>query len=201
VRDADRRAAAKDRDAEPRKIVVACFEYHYNDGTLAFVVERIEYRNPDGSPVLTKDGKPKKRFRQKRPDPDRPGEWIWNVDGVPVVLYRLPELIEAIAAEFFVLIVEGESKVDLLRSWNVPATCCAMGAGKWRDEHSAFLRDAHVMLLPNNDAPGASMPTPSPRRCKELPPRSACSSCRACRRRAMSSTGPRPAAPSSACTS
>jgi predicted P-loop ATPase len=149
------KANGKNSAAEPRKVVVAQFEYHDRDGAVAFAVERMEYRNRDGSPVLNKDGKPKKSFRQKRPDPDRPGEWIYNVDGVPVVLFRLPEVIEAVANEHFVLIAEGERKADfLLASWNVPATTNAGGAGKWRDEHSEFLRGAHVILLPDNDERG-----------------------------------------------
>jgi phage/plasmid primase-like uncharacterized protein len=50
----------KNRTAEADKIVVAQFEYHDRDGAVLFLVERTEYRNRDGSPVLTKDGKPKK---------------------------------------------------------------------------------------------------------------------------------------------
>jgi len=42
----------------------------------------------------------------------------------------------------------------LLWSWNVPATCNAMGAGKWRSEHSGFLHGADVVILPDNDQPG-----------------------------------------------
>src|SRR5262249_22046312 len=68
--------------------------------------------------------------------------------------YRLPELIEAIAAEQTVFIVEGEGKVDLVRAMNVPATCCAMGSGKWLNEHSEFFRGADVVLVPDNDDPG-----------------------------------------------
>ena len=116
--------------------------------------ERIEYRKADGSFVLRKDGKHKKTFRQKRPDPEKPGHWIWDTDGVPIIPYRLPELIEAIANERRIIIVEGEAKVDLLWSWNVPATCCVGGAGKWKAEHSAFLRGADVVILPDNDEPG-----------------------------------------------
>ena len=73
-----------------------------------------EYPNPNGNFVLTKDGKQKKTFRQRRPDPERPGLWIWNVDGVPILPYRLPELIEAMANKRMITIVEGEAKVDLL---------------------------------------------------------------------------------------
>lgn len=145
----------KDRTGtESGKVVAA--EYRYEDaaGSLAFVVERIEYQNPDGSYVLTKEGKRKKSFWQKRPDPDRPDAWLYNVDGVPVLPYRLPQLTEAIGNGHPILIVEGECKVDWLSSWNVPATCNAGGAGKWSAEHAAHLRGADVVILPDNDAAG-----------------------------------------------
>jgi hypothetical protein len=119
----------------------------------SFAVDRIQFQKPDGSFVL-KDGKPDKTFRQRRPDPDHPGKWIHNVDGAPIVPYRLPHVIEAIAAGHPIFIVEGEAKADLLWSWNVAATCCAGGAKKWKPEHSAFLRDADVVLLPDNDGAG-----------------------------------------------
>jgi hypothetical protein len=139
--------------AEPEKIAIAKFRYDDEAGNLLFAVTRAEYQNADGS-FVTKDGKRKKTFHQRRPDPDRPGKWVWNVDGVPIVPYRLPELIEAVGNGHFVVIVEGEAKVDLLRSWNVPATCNAGGAGKWKPEHSAFLQGADVVILPDNDQPG-----------------------------------------------
>ena len=58
-------SAAKPRN-DARKVVVAEFLYHDTDGALAFVVERVEYQNADGSSVL-KDGKCTKTFRQKPP--------------------------------------------------------------------------------------------------------------------------------------
>ena len=106
---------------KPRRIVVAEYPYCDENGAVAFVVERIEYQNPDGS-FVSKDGKRKKTFRQKRPDPDRPGKWIWNVDGVPVVPYRLDEVTGALVFGYRILIVEGEAKADLLSSWNIAAT-------------------------------------------------------------------------------
>jgi phage/plasmid primase-like uncharacterized protein len=136
-----------------REVCTATFTYHDEGGAVLFMVGRLQYRNPDGSFVL-KDGKPKKTFRQKRPDPNRPNQWINNVDGVRIVPYKLPEIIEAAGNEHFIVIVEGEAKADLLWSWNVPATCCAMGAGKWKSEHSAFLRGADVVIVPDNDEPG-----------------------------------------------
>src|SRR5262245_6084913 len=66
------------RVAGIKKIVAAEYAYHTADGAVAFVVERIEYQKADGSFVLA-NGKRKKTFRQKRPDPNNPGKWIWNV--------------------------------------------------------------------------------------------------------------------------
>src|SRR5262249_28061133 len=103
-----------------KTIVVGTFRYHDRDGVLRFVVERIEFRKTDGSFVLTEAGKYKKTFRQKQPDPNRPGHWLPNVDGCPVLPYRLPEVIEAIAAGHRIIVVEGEGKVNLSWSWNVP---------------------------------------------------------------------------------
>jgi DNA primase len=148
------KANGGDRTAEPRKIVAAEFRYENESGEVVFVVERVEYQNADDTYVKTKEGKRRKTFRQKRPDPDRPGQWIWDITGVPAVPYRLPELLEAVAAAHAILIVEGEGKVDLLRSWNVPATCCAGGAKKWRAEHAEHLRGADVVLIPDNDETG-----------------------------------------------
>jgi RecA-family ATPase len=132
----------------PPEVCTAKYDYRDESGALLFQVGRHEQQ------FAINGGKRKKTFRQKRPDPNRPGQWIYNVDGVRVVPYRLPELVEAIASQHPVLIVEGEAKVDLLHSWNIPATCNAAGAGKWKPEHSEFLQDADVIILPDNDDPG-----------------------------------------------
>ena len=138
----------------PKKIVTATFEYRDQSGDIVYVVERVEYQNADGTFVLTEDGKRKKTFRQRRPDPEHPGKWLWNVEGVPVVPYRLPQLMKAIASGRPVLIVEGERKADLLWSWNIAATCNRGGAKKWKPEHAEFLRGADVVLVPDNDNAG-----------------------------------------------
>jgi DNA primase len=124
-------------------------EYVYNDenGKPEFVAARLE----DGT---IKDGKRKKTFKQKRPDPARAGKWINNVEGCRTIPYKLRELIGAIANERPILIVEGEGKVNLLAEWGVAATCNAGGAKKWKAEHAAFLKDADVILVPDNDNVG-----------------------------------------------
>jgi putative DNA primase/helicase len=94
-----------------------------------------------------------KAFRQRQPDGK--GGYEWNAKGVPLLPYRLPELIEAVAAERPVFILEGEKDVDAARAIGVPATCNAGGAGKWRREHARYLRNAEVVIVPDNDPAGA----------------------------------------------
>jgi putative DNA primase/helicase len=140
--------------AAPKKVVAERFDYHDETGTLLYQIERVEFRNPDGSFVLADGGKRKKTFRQRRPDPDRPGQWLWNLDGVAPVPYRLPELIDSLDGDHLIIIAEGERKVDFLRGWGFAATCNSGGSKKWRAEHSAFLRGANVVILPDKDPPG-----------------------------------------------
>src|SRR5262249_38903789 len=68
-----------------------------------------------------------KGFKQRRPNGK--GDWIWKLGDVRRVLYRLPELLESLANQHPVFIVEGERDADRLWSLNVPATTCPQGAG------------------------------------------------------------------------
>ncbi|MCC6778527.1 MAG: hypothetical protein IT537_18170 [Hyphomicrobiales bacterium] len=72
----------------------------------------------------------------------------------------MPELLEDLAAERVVLIVEGEKDVDSLRAIRVPASCNPDGASepgkkpKWRLEHSEALRGADLIVIPDHDPSG-----------------------------------------------
>ena len=115
--------------------VVAEHEYRDEDGALRYVVER---RAP-------------KAFLQRRPDGR--GGWIWNLDGVRRVLYRLPEL----AGQQTVYVVEGKRDAEALAALGIPATTNAGGAGKWTDDYTAQLTAAgveRVVILPDNDRAG-----------------------------------------------
>jgi hypothetical protein len=150
----DHRAKTK-RDIPPsaKPVLVESYPYHDEDGEIVVVVDRYEYQIPNGS-FFIKHGKRHKTFKQRRPDPDRPGAWIEDADGVPVVPYRLIELIEAVANDHPIIVVEGERKVDLLAGWNVPATCCRGGSKNWKPENASFLAGAGVIILPDNDERG-----------------------------------------------
>ncbi|UCH00677.1 MAG: AAA family ATPase [Deltaproteobacteria bacterium] len=89
-----------------------------------------------------------KDFRQRRPD-GKDG-WIWNLNGIQRVLYRLPEVLKA--KEVF--IVEGEKDADTLVDLELTATTCPMGAKKWRPEYNESLKGKDIVLIPDNDNEG-----------------------------------------------
>ena len=116
--------------------IVATYDYVDENGTLLFQVTR---HDP-------------KTFRQRRPNGQ--GGWVWSLNGVRRVVYRLPEATETIANERLITIPEGEKDVDALWRIGVPATCNPMGAGKWSDELTPTFAGADVCLIADNDAPG-----------------------------------------------
>jgi DNA-binding MarR family transcriptional regulator len=120
----------------PERTIDKTYDYLDEAGQLLFQVVRFE----------------QKGFSQRRPDGK--GGWIYNLEGVQRVPYRLPELIEALANDRPVFVVEGEKDCDALWSLGIPATCNPHGAGKWRDEYSQHFQGATAYVLPDNDEPG-----------------------------------------------
>ena len=142
------------KDTAAKQVIAATFDgYTDENGVIIYAVDRLEYQNADGSFVL-KDGKRKKSFRQRRPDPDRSGAWIYNLDDVTRVPYRLPELIETVAAGRLIYVVEGEACVEALRDIGIAATTNNGGAGKWEPAFNEYLNGADVVLLPDADEAG-----------------------------------------------
>jgi putative DNA primase/helicase len=126
---------------ERKPVVLATYRYENENRELLYEVMRME---PKG-------------FRQRCPDGQ--GSWKYKLDGVRRVLYRLPELREAIAADPSVRIViaEGEKDVNTLVALGIVATCSPQGAGKWADEYAAQLQGARaVTIIADRDTPGYS---------------------------------------------
>ena len=71
----------------------------------------------------------------------------------PHVLFRLPELIEAVAQERPVFVVEGEKGANAAVKLGVPATCSG-GTNSWRSKFAGHFKDATVIILPDNDEAG-----------------------------------------------
>lgn len=100
--------------------------------------------------------RPGKRFSQRRPDHDRPGEYLANLDGVERVPYRWPALFVAAQRGQTVFVVEGEKDADRLGELNLTATTSAQGASwEWPDDWAEHFRGAgQVVVIADNDAPG-----------------------------------------------
>lgn len=96
---------------------------------------------------------PGKKFSQRRPDGN--GGYLYNLNGTPRVLYRLPALLAAVQAGKPVFVTEGEKDADRLREMGLCATTSPGGANKWRGEYAPYFSGASsVIILPDNDAPG-----------------------------------------------
>ena len=122
-----------------RPRLICAYDYVDERGELLFQVCRYE----------------PKAFNQRRPDGN--GGWVNGkgcMDGVRRVLYRLPELLGAVACGHPVLVVEGEKDVENLRKLGIAATSNSGGAGKWLPDYNEHLRGANVVLVPDNDDAG-----------------------------------------------
>lgn len=89
-----------------------------------------------------------KTFRQRVPEGSG---WKWGLNGVRRVLYNLSEVISCDTA---VYLCEGEKDADLLIRMGLCATTNPMGAGKWEDSYTPFLKAKTVIILPDNDPIG-----------------------------------------------
>ncbi len=112
--------------------IVATYDYTDSQGNLIFQTVRYEPKD----------------FRQRRPDGK--GEWVYNLQGVNTVPYRLQTVIEPSD----VLIVEGEKDVETLRGLGFVATCNPMGAGKWKPVYNPYFTEKNIVILPDNDDAG-----------------------------------------------
>lgn len=125
----------------------------------AHIVATYDYTDENCNLLFQCVRKEPKDFCQRRPDPARPGEWIWNLKGVRRVLYRLPELKAAIAAVGIIYIAEGEKDVDALVKHGFATTCNPLGAklngSTWLPEHTEMLRGAaSVVVIADKDETG-----------------------------------------------
>lgn len=134
----DDKQAAGDEDWTPRGPALASYPYTDETGELLFTVCR------------TAD----KEFPCWRPDPTKSHGKSWSLNGVPRVLYRLPQVLDAVARGETIYIVEGEKDVEALVAVGAAATCNPGGAGKWREEYADHLTGAQVIVVADKDEPG-----------------------------------------------
>jgi len=112
------------------------------------IIATYDYTDPEGNLLHQTVRYDPKDFKQRRPDGN--GGWIWNLEEIETVLYRLPDVVKAEEA----VIVEGEKDADNLSLLGFCSTTCPMGAGKWRSHFNKVLEGKNIILCPDNDEPG-----------------------------------------------
>ncbi|MGN7964909.1 AAA family ATPase [Microbacterium sp. 22179] len=120
------------------------YDYEDEDGVLKYQVTRWEPKD----------------FRQRRPDPDHKGKWLYDMKGVELLPFNLPavaELVEHGTEEDDLWIVEGEKDVLALeQAYGAVATCNSGGANKWTDAHSEYIagfKGNYIIVIDNDDSP------------------------------------------------
>lgn len=145
-----------------------CFPQPNGKGDRPRIVATYDYRDEQGrvlyQTVRREPGKGgrKKDYRQRQPR--KPGmdltdryhddQWVWDLQNIHPVLYRLPEILGAVSAGRTIYLVEGEPAAEALVRIGLDATTAPLGAGKWRHHYAKSIAGATVVCLPDNDNPG-----------------------------------------------
>lgn len=95
-----------------------------------------------------------KPFTQARPNPKKPNTWIYDLKNIKTVIYKLPQVASSIKEKKPIFIVEGEKDCNNLEKLGFTATTCPMGAGKWKEYYSEYLKNAICYIIPDNDKAG-----------------------------------------------
>lgn len=137
---------SKGGSGKANSVINAVYQYQYADGTLAMEKER---RLPKG-------------FLLRRPDGH--GGYIYKnaTTGMDTsILYRLPQVLQAIRDGEIIYIAEGEKDCDNLSALGLCATCNLFGASqdnkrpKWTDKNTAWLKGVReAIIFPDNDDAG-----------------------------------------------
>ena len=92
-----------------------------------------------------------KSFAFRRPDSS--GRWVYNIDGIKKIPYRLPELLQS-SKDTVVYFVEGQKDVDTLTSFGFTATTLTPLGKEWDSSLNRYFEGRNIVLLPDNDGPG-----------------------------------------------
>jgi hypothetical protein len=125
---------------------------HNGSGPTRHIVATFDYQDETGSPAFQVVRFEPKEFRQRRPDGH--GGWIWNLQGVVRLLYRLPMVLTDYSQP--ICFHEGEKACDAAVAAGLPGvhTTTSGGAsnGHLTDVSSCGGRD--VLIVPDHDDPG-----------------------------------------------
>ena len=132
---------------KPRPKIVKVYSYFGRDGQLSY--QTVRYFPKD-----FKQRRPNPDYNPNEPDGDGNQPFIWNLEGVERVPYRLSELLLAIQKDKRVVIAEGEKDADALWEIGVAATTNACGAGHWEARWNEHLKGCCVAVTEDNNQSG-----------------------------------------------
>jgi AAA domain len=134
-------ADLRNADGKPESsgwYVTDSFVYELETGKEYFAIDRQEQGE-------------KKKFMAKHKVNDN---YVFNLEGITPILFKLPELRQAIKNGKTILLPEGEGKVERLRELGFEATTNPFGAGKWKDIYTKEFTEADAVIIPDYDKPG-----------------------------------------------
>ena len=108
-----------------------------------------DYQDAQGKTIYQVIRYEPKTFRQRQVIN---GKAVWNLQGVSLLPFRLPNILKNQTKPVY--IVEGEKDVLKLENLGLVASCNSGGSGKWTKEHSEYLKNRDVIVIPDNDEPG-----------------------------------------------
>lgn len=108
------------------------FDYTDEYGKIIYQVGRLDFLNG------------KKDFRQRRPTGN---SFAYNLEGVRKLLYKLPDVVDAIKIGCRIWIVEGELCVHGFEQVCEVATTCSGGADRWTEEHALYFEGAKEIII------------------------------------------------------
>jgi replicative DNA helicase len=123
-----------EKKAKINRKIAAVYDYEDENGNVRYQVVRFEPKD----------------FRQRRSNGE--GGWIWDLDGVPRLLYKLPRLLEPSLEPVF--IVEGEKDADNIIKIGGIATTNSGGATKWEKSFNKYFNGRDVVIIADNDISG-----------------------------------------------
>jgi len=173
----DKHASLSVSESPSGRIIFQCFAGCSEEDVLSamgltkrdlYPGSRLDVRTPDkvyvytdeaGHPLFEVLRYPGKRFRQRHHDPASPDAkddgYVYHLEGVRRVPYKLPKLIQAVAEGRRVYVTEGEKDADrIIKETGRCATCNPGGAGKWKAEYSKFFQGARVIIVQHRDEAG-----------------------------------------------
>ncbi len=124
-------------DPKKHKIVEEIYRYCDENGKLLY--EKIRYKG--------------KGFRYRRPDPDSPGKFIKNLEGVTPLPYLLPKWFKE---EGKIILAEGEKDADAIDKLGFLASSSPFGASyNWEEkEIKKYFKNRIIYIIYDNDDPG-----------------------------------------------